>query len=84
MRTVEDEDKQPAGPLAKQALSHPERSEMLALITRKGTGADAAELAEALGISIAKAKYHLMVLRSAELVESIDEANGHYVAILGS
>ena len=80
---MKDEDKQPARSLAKQALSHPERSEMLACITRKGTGSDAAELAEALGISTAKARYHLTVLRNAELVEQVDDAVGQYVAILG-
>lgn len=80
---MKDRDKQPGWPLAKQALSHPERSEMLALITRKGSGANAVELAEALGVSTAKARYHLLVLGRAELVESIGGTDGQYVAILG-
>lgn len=79
---MEDRDKQPAGPLARQVLSHPMRSEMLACITRKGT-ADAVELADELGLSTARAKYHLLVLRNADLVEPIDEANGQYAALPG-
>jgi len=55
---------------------------MLAHVTRKGTGADATELAGALGLSIAKARYHLTVLRNAGLVEQVGENSSQYVAVL--
>lgn len=78
---MKDREKEPAWPLAKQALSHPERFEMLARIRQTGTGADAAELAEALGLTRAKAEYHLLVLSKAELIAVTDEADGRYVAV---
>lgn len=80
---MEDQDKQPAWPLAKQALSHPERLEMLAYITQKGSGADAVELAEALGLSVGKARYHLLVLSKADLIAETSEARGRYIAAVG-
>lgn len=82
MDCVKKQDKQPAWHLAKQALSHPERTEMLAHITRKGVGADATELSEALGLSTGKTRYHLMVLCNAGLAEQADDAGGRYVAVL--
>ena len=76
---MKDQGNQPA----KQALSHPERSEMLAYITQKGAGADAAELAEAFGLTRAKAEYHLLVLSKAGLIAETDEVDGRYVAVVG-
>ena len=80
---MKDQRKEPMWPLAKQALSHPERFEMLAHITQKGAGADAPELARALGLTRAKAKYHLLVLDKADLIAETDEAAGRYVAVVG-
>jgi predicted ArsR family transcriptional regulator len=77
---VEDGRKQPAGPLAKQALSHPERFEMLDCITQRGAGIGEAELAEALGLPAVKVRYHLTVLRNADLVAYLEETAGRYVA----
>lgn len=80
---VKDQDKQPAWYLAKQALSHAERSDMLTRITQAGVGMDAAELAEALDLTVAKVRYHLLVLHKADLIAPTDEADDRYVAVMG-
>lgn len=80
---MKERDRQPGWQLAKQALSHRERFEMLTRITQKGSGAGAVELAEALGLSVGKAKYHLLVLSRANLIAETSEARERYVAVLG-
>jgi DNA-binding transcriptional ArsR family regulator len=80
---VKDQRKEPTRPLAKQALSHPERFEILARIRGQGDGASATELAEGLGLARVKVEYHLLVLDKADLIERADEAEGRYVAIVG-
>lgn len=70
---------QPAGALVEQALSHPDRVEMLGRIEQRNTGIEEVELADALGMTRAKAKYHLAVLRNAELVAPADRESDLYV-----
>jgi len=67
------------GPPAKQALSNPERFELLDCIAQKGTGIDEGELAELLGLSATKVRYHLTVLHSADLVRHPDRSPDRYV-----
>jgi DNA-binding transcriptional ArsR family regulator len=81
---VKNQDKQPGWHLAKQALSHSERSKMLAQITQVGVGVDAAELAEALGMTLAKVNYHLLVLYKADLIAPTDDVDDRYVAVMGT
>jgi predicted transcriptional regulator len=80
---VNDQDKQPEWHLARQALSHAERSEMLARVTEAGTGMSAAELAGALDLTLAKARYHLLVLHRADLIAPANGAGERYIATLG-
>ena len=80
---MKEQDRQPEWHLAKQALSHAERYEMLTRITEAGVGMNAAELAEALGLTVAKVRYHLLILRRADLVAPTDDADERYVAVLG-
>lgn len=77
---VKERDRQPERHLAKQALSHSERAEMLARITEAGVGMNAAELAGALDLTLAKVRYHLLVLYRADLIAPTDE---RYVAVPG-
>lgn len=81
---MKDEQEHPAGPLAKQALSHPERFDILGCITQRGTGIGEGELADVLGLTRAKVKYHLTVLRNADLVAPVDHAPDRYVAAAGT
>lgn len=80
---MKDRDKQPGWHLAKQALSHRERLAIVTQITQAGVGMDAAELAEALGLTVAKVRYHLLVLYKADLIAPTDEGDDRYVAVLG-
>jgi DNA-binding transcriptional ArsR family regulator len=80
---VQDKSKQPqANPVLEQALSHPRRLEMLDYLVRKReVGTDETELAEALDLSASRVGYHLLVLRSADLIASVsDREQGRYVA----
>jgi DNA-binding IclR family transcriptional regulator len=80
---MKDQQEHPVGPLVKQALSRPDRFEMLAHITQKQAGADVTELTAALDLIPAKTEYHLMVLHNADLIAQTDEASGRYVAVVG-
>ena len=80
---MKDRDRQPAWHLAKQALSHRERFAMLARITEAGVGMDATELAGALDLTVAKARYHLLVLCRADLIAPTDDPDERYIAVLG-
>jgi DNA-binding transcriptional ArsR family regulator len=53
-----------------RALAHPKRAEILSYLTQKRgeEGADESRLADSLGLSKAKVKYHLAVLRDADLI----------------
>lgn len=72
----------------KRALEYPRRTEILGYLVRKmglgEKGADEAELADALGLTRAKVKYHLTVLRDADLIAHTDGPRpgvpGRYVA----
>lgn len=77
---MKDQQGQPAGPLVKQALSHPERFEMLDCIAQRGAGMDEGELAKALGLTRPKVEYHLLVLCHADLIAPADHASDRYVA----
>jgi len=79
---VKEQDRQPEWHPAKQALSHRERVAMVAQMTEAGTEMDAAELAEALGIAVNKARYHLLVLCRANLIELIEDDDERYVLVL--
>ena len=61
----------------KRALSHPRRQEVFSYIMKKGDGTrtDEREIADALGLTVPKVKYHLMVLHDADLI-AIDEGQG--------
>lgn len=71
----------------KRALEHPRRTEILGYLVQKigvsEKGAGEAELADALGLTGAKVKYHVTVLREADLIveriaparQGVDEAN---------
>jgi DNA-binding transcriptional ArsR family regulator len=52
----------------RRAVRHPKRLEMLGALAGKRVGTDEAELAETLGLSLPLAKYHLAVLRCADLI----------------
>ena len=80
---MKDQDKQPGWHLAKQALSHRERFAMVAQIAEAGAGMNATELAEALDLTVAKARYHLLVLCRADLIAPTDDADERYVAVQG-
>ncbi|HET7484175.1 MAG TPA: helix-turn-helix domain-containing protein [Solirubrobacterales bacterium] len=71
-----------ANPVLEQALSHPRRLEMLDhLVRKKEVGTDETELAEALDLSTSRVGYHLLVLRSADLIAPVsDREQGRYVA----
>lgn len=55
------------------------------LICNQGEATDEAELADALDLSMAKVRYHLMVLRDADLVTHVGdrepEAAERYIAV---
>ncbi len=72
---MQDDGKHPqTDPVLEQARSHPKRLEMLRyLVQKKGTGTDEAELVEALDLSAPRVKYHLLVLRSADLIAHADD-----------
>jgi DNA-binding transcriptional ArsR family regulator len=76
---MQDESNRPPemDPHLKRALSHPGRQEILSYLMQKrdGTRTAGREIAEALGLSVAKVRYHLTVLHDAELI-AIDEEQG--------
>lgn len=53
-----------------RALAHPKRTEILGYLTQKrGRGsADENQLADSLGLSKVQLKYHLAILRDADLI----------------
>lgn len=61
--------------LLTRALSHPKRREVLAYLMgkREGTGTSEGDLADAFGLTAARLKYHLTVLRSADLVVRLED-----------
>lgn len=80
---VSNQKKQPAEPQVKQALSHPERFEMFDRIVQGEAGVGERELAEALGLTRAKVKYHLLVLSKADLIAEADKDDGRFIAAVG-
>lgn len=72
---MQDEGKHPqADPVLEQALSHPTRLALLNyLMERRETGTDEEELVEVLDLSASRVKYHLLVLRSADLIAHVDD-----------
>lgn len=62
----------------KKALGHPKRTEILGyLMQTMGVaeqGADEVELADALGMTSAKVRYHLTVLCDADLISRTDDS----------
>ena len=81
---MQGEGKQPSpkDPVLERALSHPKRLAMLGyLMEKRGTGTDEEELVEVLDLSPPRVKYHLSVLRSADLVAHVDgRGQGRYIA----
>jgi DNA-binding MarR family transcriptional regulator len=71
---MQDKGKRPqADPVLEQALSHPKRLDILGyLVKKRGTGTGQEELSEALGLSAPRVKYHLLVLRGADLIAHVD------------
>lgn len=53
-----------------RALAHPKRTEILSYLMQKSgeAGADENQLADSLGLSTVQVKYHLAILRDADLV----------------
>lgn len=72
-----DASNQPApqiDPLIRRALSHPKRTAMLGyLMQKRGRGTEEAELADALGLSMVRVRYHLTVLRDADLISDVGD-----------
>jgi DNA-binding MarR family transcriptional regulator len=61
-------------PLLQRALSHPRRMAMLGyLMQKRDAGTGEAELADALDLSLAKVKYHLLVLCEADLIAHVED-----------
>jgi DNA-binding transcriptional ArsR family regulator len=57
------------------ALAHPRRRAILGyLMQKKGEGTGESELADFLGLTIAKVGYHLTVLRDADLILHADDS----------
>jgi len=80
---VKEQDRKPEWHPAKQALSHSERLAMVAQIADASAGMNATELAEALDLTVAKARYHLLVLCRADLIAPADDPDERYVAVPG-
>lgn len=57
----------------KRAVRHPKRLELLGYLAGKKSGTEEKELAEVLGLTPPLVKYHLKVLRSADLVARVEE-----------
>jgi DNA-binding transcriptional ArsR family regulator len=71
----------PTNSALRQALSHPRRIEILVYLTKKGTGTDEAELAEAFDLPVPRVKYHLLVLQGANWITPADDLEqGRYIA----
>ena len=75
----------PVDPLIRRALSHPRRTAALGyLMEKRGCETDEAELAATLDLPMASARYHLMVLRDADLIVQVGDresgAANRYVA----
>lgn len=72
----------------KRAVRHPKRLELLGYLAGEKTGMEEVELAEALGLTPPLVKYHLEVLRSADLVAhvegSVGEAADRYIVAVPS
>lgn len=69
--------------MLRRAVRHPKRLEMLGYLAGEEAGIDEVKLAEALGLNPLLVKYHLKVLRRADLVVSVDREPGaseHYIA----
>lgn len=67
--------KQPSNDTAlKRAVRHPKRLEMLGYLAGKENGTEEDELTEVLGLTPPLVKYHLGVLRSADLVAHVEGA----------
>jgi DNA-binding transcriptional ArsR family regulator len=59
--------------LLKRALSHPDRREALGYLMGSGEGVSESELADVLDLGRARLKYHLTVLRNADLIAEIED-----------
>ena len=73
---MQDQGKQSShGEIAlKRAVRHPRRLELLGYLAGSKSGMEGVELAEALGLTLPLVKYHLGVLRSADLVAYVEDA----------
>ncbi len=69
----------------KRAVRHPKRLELLGYLASRKGGTEG-ELAEALGLTLPRVTYHLGVLRSADLVAQVEDAEpgtaGRYVVAI--
>ncbi|MFZ0436177.1 MAG: winged helix-turn-helix domain-containing protein [Chthoniobacterales bacterium] len=74
--------KQPqADPVLERALSHPRRTEIFSyLMQKRGSGTDREELVEALGLPAPRVRYHLLVLREADLIVHSNDREQGYIA----
>lgn len=61
-------------PSLKRALSHPKRREILGYLMgkRDRAGTSERELADAFGLAVSQAAYHLWVLRDVDLIVTLD------------
>jgi DNA-binding transcriptional ArsR family regulator len=60
-------------PWLKRALSTPKRVEVLGYLMKKRKGTSEGELADALGMTVPLALYHLRVLHDAELIAHVED-----------
>lgn len=54
---------------------------MLNCIGQREAGMDEGEMPDVLGLTHAKVRYHLLVLRNADLIASADQAPDRYIAV---
>jgi DNA-binding transcriptional ArsR family regulator len=87
---MQDQGKQPSHheTALKRAVCHPKRLAMLGYLAGKESGTEEDELADVLGLTPPLVKYHLGVLRSANLVANVEEsvrgAADRYIATVRS
>ena len=70
------------------ALRHPKRVGMLSYLMERREGVGEDELAAAVGLTLPGARYHLTILRGADLVTDVDQpassaADRRVVAVVG-
>jgi Helix-turn-helix domain len=77
----EGKQSRPKDPILKRVLSHPCRLAVLDyLMQKRETGTDEEELVEVLDLPAPKVKYHLLVLRGADLIARADDPAQGYIA----